>query len=119
ACMMRVVTIVCFFLQAEDGIRDFHVTGVQTCALPIFLHGYDREAHLTEAEKQAVYYVICSIQMICIAFFESHDIYKELAKTNRRSEERRVGKECRSRWKGEKWKNKRDDNDVAVARRTR
>src|SRR5690606_40227027 len=27
---------VCFFLQAEDGIRDFHVTGVQTCALPIF-----------------------------------------------------------------------------------
>src|SRR5690606_40937661 len=26
-----------FFFQAEDGIRDFHVTGVQTCALPIFL----------------------------------------------------------------------------------
>src|SRR5690606_41135259 len=29
-----------FFFQAEDGIRDFHVTGVQTCALPIWcLHG--------------------------------------------------------------------------------
>src|SRR5207302_4014980 len=28
-----------FFFQAEDGIRDFHVTGVQTCALPIFLAG--------------------------------------------------------------------------------
>src|SRR5690625_7963305 len=26
---------VCFFFQAEDGIRDGHVTGVQTCALPI------------------------------------------------------------------------------------
>src|SRR5690606_41034382 len=26
----------CYFFQAEDGIRDFHVTGVQTCALPIF-----------------------------------------------------------------------------------
>src|SRR5690606_40739264 len=26
-----------FFCQAEDGIRDFHVTGVQTCALPIWL----------------------------------------------------------------------------------
>src|SRR5699024_12381103 len=26
----------CLFLQAEDGIRDRHVTGVQTCALPIF-----------------------------------------------------------------------------------
>src|SRR5690606_41073479 len=33
-----------FFFQAEDGIRDFHVTGVQTCALPILqkelLHCY-------------------------------------------------------------------------------
>ena len=28
---------VCFFFQAEDGIRDIGVTGVQTCALPIFL----------------------------------------------------------------------------------
>src|SRR5207253_5457985 len=28
--------IVFFFFQAEDGIRDGHVTGVQTCALPIF-----------------------------------------------------------------------------------
>src|SRR5690606_41010911 len=27
-----------FFFQAEDGIRDFHVTGVQTCALPIFTY---------------------------------------------------------------------------------
>ena len=34
----RVVTFgeVCFFFQAEDGIRDIGVTGVQTCALPIF-----------------------------------------------------------------------------------
>src|SRR5690606_39874598 len=33
----------CFFFQAEDGIRDFHVTGVQTCALPIFIKhaGYE------------------------------------------------------------------------------
>src|SRR5690606_40823334 len=28
-----------FFFQAEDGIRDFHVTGVQTCALPIYAWG--------------------------------------------------------------------------------
>src|SRR5439155_15840619 len=27
-----------FFFQAEDGIRDGHVTGVQTCALPIYRH---------------------------------------------------------------------------------
>src|SRR2546430_3438103 len=31
--------IVCFFFQAEDGIRDLTVTGVQTCALPIFWLG--------------------------------------------------------------------------------
>src|SRR5690606_17309334 len=30
------VLFVFFFFQAEDGIRDFHVTGVQTCALPIY-----------------------------------------------------------------------------------
>src|SRR5437660_2233539 len=37
ACWLRriVVQFVCFFFQAEDGIRDGHVTGVQTCALPI------------------------------------------------------------------------------------
>src|SRR2546426_3898817 len=28
-------TSLCFFFQAEDGIRDYKVTGVQTCALPI------------------------------------------------------------------------------------
>src|SRR5256885_9424302 len=32
---MNYVTIVFFFFQAEDGIRDYKVTGVQTCALPI------------------------------------------------------------------------------------
>src|SRR5690606_40651075 len=31
--------------QAEDGIRDFHVTGVQTCALPIFPWSYRRGPH--------------------------------------------------------------------------
>src|SRR5712675_2553411 len=30
------ILIVVFFFQAEDGIRDVAVTGVQTCALPIF-----------------------------------------------------------------------------------
>src|SRR5438093_2286371 len=28
-----------FFFQAEDGIRDWSVTGVQTCALPIYAYG--------------------------------------------------------------------------------
>src|SRR5690606_39937923 len=34
--LLRSVVFLSFFFQAEDGIRDFHVTGVQTCALPIF-----------------------------------------------------------------------------------
>src|SRR5690606_39708297 len=34
-CRRLCVISVFFFFQAEDGIRDFHVTGVQTCALPI------------------------------------------------------------------------------------
>src|SRR5699024_12052288 len=33
---MRCVHLCLFFFQAEDGIRDRNVTGVQTCALPIF-----------------------------------------------------------------------------------
>src|SRR5690349_22077371 len=38
-----------FFFQAEDGIRDLYVTGVQTCALPIW-HGVD---HAAPADLQA------------------------------------------------------------------
>src|SRR5256885_16783025 len=34
--MLRCARIYFFFFQAEDGIRDYKVTGVQTCALPIF-----------------------------------------------------------------------------------
>src|SRR3984957_16142742 len=33
--MLQLIFLRVFFFQAEDGIRDFHVTGVQTCALPI------------------------------------------------------------------------------------
>lgn len=47
------------------------------------LHGYDSVNHLTVEEKRAVFYAICSIQMICVAYFESVDELKELAKTNR------------------------------------
>src|SRR5207253_7116935 len=32
----KIFSLLCFFFQAEDGIRDGHVTGVQTCALPIY-----------------------------------------------------------------------------------
>src|SRR5690606_39600331 len=35
-----------FFFQAEDGIRDFHVTGVQTCALPILVTQYGTYSYM-------------------------------------------------------------------------
>src|SRR5256885_12442262 len=44
----------CFFFQAEDGIRDYKVTGVQTCALPICMCYYQGEGvskNLAEAAK--------------------------------------------------------------------
>src|SRR6266849_10118445 len=65
-----------FFFQAEDGIRDPLVTGVQTCALPIsrtFSASLQAEANARPLRAAGV-------------------------RKASRSEERRVGKECRSRW---------------------
>ena len=49
------------------------------------LRGYDSVNPLTAEEKLAVYYMLCSIQMICAAHFDGIDDahYRELAKTNR------------------------------------
>ena len=47
------------------------------------IHGYDNVSPLTFEEKQAIFYVICSIQMICAAYFEGAGKYKELAKPSR------------------------------------
>jgi hypothetical protein len=46
--------------------------------------GYDNVNPLTFEEKQALFYVICSISMICVAYFEGVDKYKELAKPSRK-----------------------------------
>src|SRR3712207_7881605 len=44
---MRIYHSFCFFFfQAEDGIRDIGVTGVQTCALPIFMRMFDKQIQL-------------------------------------------------------------------------
>src|SRR5256885_138354 len=69
-----------FFFQAEDGIRDYKVTGVQTCALPISLVAQLGQRGHAGQRLQAL--------------GGAHGQGLELA----RSEERRVGKECRSRW---------------------
>src|SRR5690348_18203061 len=80
-----------FFFQAEDGIRDGRVTGVQTCALPIFaVEG----KHLVGAVGFAFARVNTGVHVIN----PYPDIFLLHIVISRRSEERRVGKECRSRW---------------------
>src|SRR6266516_5854338 len=76
-----------FFFQAEDGIRARTVTGVQTCALPI-------------------YPVSEEIELGVRGVFPESD--RVLAGEPDRSEERRVGKECRSRWSPDHLKKKKD-----------
>src|SRR5271165_6084065 len=46
------ISLCLFFFQAEDGIRDFHVTGVQTCALPICRGGGPAALMLTAARRE-------------------------------------------------------------------
>src|SRR5207244_5310217 len=83
-----------FFFQAEDGIRDDLVTGVQTCALPISLLRVGR-ANLTQPVR--LYASLASE-----AARRGDDLYTVSLMTlaDDRSEERRVGKECRSWWWG-------------------
>src|SRR5207249_8533083 len=72
-----------FFFQAEDGIRDRNVTGVQTCALPIFsppLIPRDTPGSRSARPSGGRGHRTSRAHVPC------------------RSEERRVGKECRSRW---------------------
>src|SRR5690606_39634290 len=95
----------CFFFQAEDGIRDFHVTGVQTCALPILENGIVRQLRANGAE----YYVNAgeikqkgieaSIWTYILTPRHKRIIQSlSLHSAASRSEERRVGKACRTRW---------------------
>src|SRR5215467_13248152 len=75
---LEVVVKIFFFFQAEDGIRDYKVTGVQTCALPISGSSGIRSAWCPGTPRR------------CAPCGGSG--------STRRSEERREGKECRSRW---------------------
>src|SRR3712207_8230944 len=88
-----------FFFQAEDGIRDIGVTGVQTCALPIFYANVEVNGQLVrflvDTGATGVALTEADAERIGLQFDRGE--YEEVG-MGARSEERRVGKECRSRW---------------------
>src|SRR5699024_11849347 len=95
-----------FFFQAEDGIRDRNVTGVQTCALPIWENVFIvfncnvdtsisvfRHKHICLACQKPVYELLNELALFnCTSIAATNALSEYLFS---RSEERRVGQECR------------------------
>src|SRR5207249_8626334 len=97
--------VLVFFFQAEDGIRDRNVTGVQTCALPIYDHRatLDRNVSLNRLAFSATVHCLtgCAIGEVLGLVLGTvlgwgNTVSVTLAVVLR-SEERRVGKESRHR----------------------
>src|SRR5207245_7904788 len=96
-----------FFFQAEDGIRDATVTGVQTCALPIYKR---LQIFLCRADvldlPWAGNFALDGYRAAVLQLFEPRDDQRKIHFsfadgnffTELRSEERRVGKECSIWW---------------------
>src|SRR5205085_8593180 len=105
--ILMVSVVFFFFFQAEDGIRDLTVTGVQTCALPISgSRRCCRRASPTSSGTTPGRWASSSPPSLRTRCTGSG---RRSRKTPRsRSEERRVGKECRSRWGREQEKKKGD-----------
>src|SRR2546425_9754682 len=88
-----------FFFQAEDGIRDLTVLGSDVCSSDLIGGlGYARQA---TSERFTLRNLGFPLTTQTFADTAVGDLYSELTDglaRNYRSEERRVGKECRSRW---------------------
>src|SRR5690606_40724745 len=102
-------TLCFFFFQAEDGIRDFHVTGVQTCALPIcsdmpIAMFTPYESLTPEKIAEEIIYIMDNImdpkQPLGLLRAMLHEEYFKIGRA-------RVGKECRSRWGPDQEKKKK------------
>src|SRR5439155_7033388 len=88
-----------FFFQAEDGIRDGHVTGVQTCALPIYVNLQAlQDSYLSLTEDLHCKLRCILLLAVQITRFSRFAAISVTLENSMRSEERRVGKECRSWW---------------------
>src|SRR2546429_1723873 len=103
--LRMVVAVLCvfFFFQAEDGIRDVAVTGVQTCALPILFvlrQNCSQDQEPEPAGRPAPVFLASPYLQQNSRIRISVPLGPESGRQNchYRSEERRVGKECRSRW---------------------
>src|SRR5207253_8079652 len=91
-----------FFFQAEDGIRDGHVTGVQTCALPICIVQPVRLAGAIVNQPAQTFvdqYQLIDAGAPAVAGLAARCASdRAIQALRRRSEERRVGKERGARW---------------------
>src|SRR3712207_9287462 len=81
-----------FFFQAEDGVRDIGVTGVQTCALPICAVLLELVRDLRAGGGGKSHRLFHGRLCLCAPRIQGQMVLV------RRSEERRVGQERRSRW---------------------
>src|SRR5690606_40958516 len=98
-----------FFFPAEDGIRDFHVTGVQTCALPISKRscGIPHLRRISSRREGEGFQEPTTTPLgISVTRSEAMPLaminlrwYSVSTTIRSRSEERRVGKEWRARWR--------------------
>src|SRR5687767_15243067 len=108
-----------FFFQAEDGIRDKLVTGVQTCALPICSRRHvvvpRQPAAVADGELHAVRAPLAqlppddsgaAVGAPYSSALESNRTENYLGDLVLRSEERRVGKECRCGWSAQQERKK-------------
>src|SRR2546430_9598924 len=105
----RLDVVVFFFFQAEDGIRDLTVTGVQTCALPIcrtIARAIASSSTVTTSSTRRLMTSKASAPG-CFTAMPSAMV-EEGAVIRRRSEERRVGEEGRSRWAPDHLKKKKE-----------
>src|SRR5207249_8258747 len=107
-----------FFFQAEDGIRDRNVTGVQTCALPISVCSGTGDVVSCETENRRKPSIATRLvpsphrdpgmDAAAIRAFTTGPSVERLTFGKHRSEERRVGKECRSRRRTDHDKKKKE-----------
>src|SRR3712207_6987769 len=106
---MRWVSLLCFFFQAEDGIRDIGVTGIQTCALSDLAWFFSAVITLglwlvlPGAQSERLLWGVFRAASVGVWFAPACILLSQLSPASLlaalvRSEERRVGKEWRSRW---------------------